>query len=191
MSHRWTKRPQNACRRCGYTWYPRGKDVSRSCPGCGSRDVELAIMALFRAVGTLLVLIAHCVKWLIELAAAGVVWLAKRLGGLFTAVLTWFSTRSRGHGTGSLSQPAPVSRSPLSTKHQPPASPVWANRKWCATRRTVAMFFAWIASVNDDITGLNENPSVLGVLAKLMAILTLAGTAFAVAVVACRSVGLL
>lgn len=31
-----TKRPQNVCRNCGYTWYPRGRYVSTKCPNCGS-----------------------------------------------------------------------------------------------------------------------------------------------------------
>ena len=40
---RWgTKRPQNVCETCGHTWYPRGSDVSISCPNCGNRDVKLA-----------------------------------------------------------------------------------------------------------------------------------------------------
>lgn len=34
-----TLRSQNRCSACGYTWFPRGKGVSLSCPGCGSRNV--------------------------------------------------------------------------------------------------------------------------------------------------------
>ncbi|MDB5308741.1 MAG: hypothetical protein JWO38_2943 [Gemmataceae bacterium] len=29
-------RPLNHCLRCNYTWYPRGRDVSRRCPNCGA-----------------------------------------------------------------------------------------------------------------------------------------------------------
>src|SRR5688572_16710315 len=36
-----TRRPMNQCRRCGYTWHPRGHNLSRSCGNCGSRDVEI------------------------------------------------------------------------------------------------------------------------------------------------------
>src|SRR5436309_385556 len=54
VSVRWTKRPQNVCRSCGYSWYPRGKNVSAQCPRCGSPEVELAIEALLRAVGYLI-----------------------------------------------------------------------------------------------------------------------------------------
>lgn len=34
-----TLRSQNKCSACGYTWFPRGKGISLSCPGCGSRNV--------------------------------------------------------------------------------------------------------------------------------------------------------
>lgn len=35
-----TKRPQNKCKSCGYTWYPRGKSLSNKCPNCGSTQVS-------------------------------------------------------------------------------------------------------------------------------------------------------
>jgi len=35
-----TKRPQNKCKSCGYTWYPRGKYLSIKCPNCGSSKVS-------------------------------------------------------------------------------------------------------------------------------------------------------
>lgn len=37
-----TKRSQNKCRKCGYTWFPRGKNISLKCPSCGSTDVGFA-----------------------------------------------------------------------------------------------------------------------------------------------------
>ena len=36
-----SKRPQNACSRCGHTWFPRGKNVSSCCPRCGCYTVYL------------------------------------------------------------------------------------------------------------------------------------------------------
>lgn len=36
-----TKRPQNKCKSCGNTWYPRGKDISSKCPNCGSNHVSV------------------------------------------------------------------------------------------------------------------------------------------------------
>lgn len=36
-----TKRPQNKCKSCSYTWYPRGKSVSHKCPNCGSKEVAI------------------------------------------------------------------------------------------------------------------------------------------------------
>jgi predicted RNA-binding Zn-ribbon protein involved in translation (DUF1610 family) len=38
---RMTKRPQNFCKRCGYTWYPRGKSISPKCPQCGSTETAI------------------------------------------------------------------------------------------------------------------------------------------------------
>lgn len=37
-----TLRSQNACASCGNTWYPRGKELSSRCPGCGSEAVTFA-----------------------------------------------------------------------------------------------------------------------------------------------------
>ncbi|NRR28659.1 hypothetical protein HSX11_00360 [Oxalobacteraceae bacterium] len=37
-----TKRSQNKCKKCGYTWYPRGKHISLKCPSCGSSEVGYA-----------------------------------------------------------------------------------------------------------------------------------------------------
>jgi len=37
---RLTKRPQNKCGYCKYTWHPRGKNISNRCPNCGSNDVR-------------------------------------------------------------------------------------------------------------------------------------------------------
>lgn len=45
-----TKRPQNVCKNCGYTWYPRGKSVSLKCPKCGSGKVSLAGGGLFAGI---------------------------------------------------------------------------------------------------------------------------------------------
>lgn len=80
MSIHWTKRPQNVCRSCGYSWYPRGKDVSAKCPSCGSPRVELAITAFLRALGYLLaapfVLLAIAARLLFHVgkAIAKLIW---------------------------------------------------------------------------------------------------------------------
>lgn len=52
-----TYRPQNTCHSCGYTWYPRGKDVSLRCPNCGSYETGIDFSGL---IGFLL-LIGLCV----------------------------------------------------------------------------------------------------------------------------------
>lgn len=46
-----TKRSQNKCRACKYTWYPKGKNLSLKCPGCGGTDVGYAGMGLFGQLG--------------------------------------------------------------------------------------------------------------------------------------------
>lgn len=38
-----TLRSQNKCNDCRYTWYPRGKNLSRVCPSCGSEDVGIVM----------------------------------------------------------------------------------------------------------------------------------------------------
>ena len=40
MTKQSTKRPQNQCYSCGYSWYPRGKDKSSRCPECGGHEIE-------------------------------------------------------------------------------------------------------------------------------------------------------
>jgi predicted nucleic acid-binding Zn-ribbon protein len=37
-----TKRAQNQCKTCSYTWHPRGKSLSAKCPKCGGTDVGYA-----------------------------------------------------------------------------------------------------------------------------------------------------
>lgn len=56
-----TLRSQNKCNDCRYTWYPRGKNLSRVCPSCGSENVAtvmnwapllaVAAIALYVAFG--------------------------------------------------------------------------------------------------------------------------------------------
>lgn len=46
-----TKRSQNKCRDCKYTWYPKGKNLSLKCPGCGGTNVGYAGMGLFGQMG--------------------------------------------------------------------------------------------------------------------------------------------
>lgn len=38
-----TLRSQNKCNDCRYTWYPRGKNLSRVCPNCGSENVAIVV----------------------------------------------------------------------------------------------------------------------------------------------------
>ena len=51
-----TKRPKNKCGDCGNTWYPKGRDVSKKCPECGSENVKMASSFLGNLIGLLLIL---------------------------------------------------------------------------------------------------------------------------------------
>ena len=50
-------RPQNRCKKCGYTWHPRGHNVSNKCPNCGSREVSIN----YNLIGALISFIIICV----------------------------------------------------------------------------------------------------------------------------------
>jgi len=62
---------------------------------------------------------------------------------------------------------------------------------WGRLQNSSSSFFAWIASVNDDLTGANENPHLLGALAKMLVIIALAAVAFTGVIVLCRVLGLI
>jgi hypothetical protein len=55
-----TMRPLNECKRCNYTWHPRGKNLSLRCPNCGSRDVAISPIPVVGvlAVGGIVLLLA-------------------------------------------------------------------------------------------------------------------------------------
>jgi len=48
-----TLRPQNRCSKCGYTWHPRGKNLSLKCPKCGHKDVKVVSGTAAAAIGLL------------------------------------------------------------------------------------------------------------------------------------------
>ncbi|MFY9223918.1 MAG: hypothetical protein WAQ98_14705 [Blastocatellia bacterium] len=50
-----TKRPQNVCKSCNYTWHPRGHSLSSKCPKCGSNLTSVGCMGI--ALSMFLVLI--------------------------------------------------------------------------------------------------------------------------------------
>jgi predicted RNA-binding Zn-ribbon protein involved in translation (DUF1610 family) len=149
MGARWTKRPQNICRSCGYSWYPRGKSVSANCPRCGSVEVELAIEALLRAIGYLLaapfVLLAYIARLLFRAARAA----AKLLRAAIS------SARQRA-------EPATTA-----TIHS-----IARLLKTCSTGAIVP--FRWLYSVKDDLLclaqGEQERVNPVAVFAKLLVV---------------------
>lgn len=84
MEEQFTKRPQNWCHSCGYSWYPRGKDRSLNCPKCGDEDVEVELqdlsnfedhwdgMTLFTAFVVVPFLSFFGTLYLVYLAATGI-----------------------------------------------------------------------------------------------------------------------
>ncbi len=48
-----TKRSQNKCNDCHYTWYPKGKNLSRECPNCKSKNVKIVGPGLGSILGGL------------------------------------------------------------------------------------------------------------------------------------------
>jgi len=59
---RWTYRPQNRCRDCGYTWFPRGRNLSVQCPNCASRATEV-VSALPGFIGLAIIIVSGVVVW--------------------------------------------------------------------------------------------------------------------------------
>jgi predicted RNA-binding Zn-ribbon protein involved in translation (DUF1610 family) len=188
--NRWTKHPQNACRRCNYTWYPRGKHISHRCPRCGSQNVELAITAFFRVIAEMVLALFQFCRILILAMLAIVRWLLKSSGkairGVYTLVVNQvFSLSTRSKKPSSL-------RSSLPVPHRSSRSKTGSlGRLLSGLRSLTATFFAWVASVNDDLTGVNNNPHAFGVLAKILVIFALAAIAFVGIFFISRSFGLI
>jgi predicted nucleic acid-binding Zn-ribbon protein len=51
-----TKRQQNKCNSCGYTWYPRGKNISLKCPSCGGSEISI-VASRIGGVGVVLLIV--------------------------------------------------------------------------------------------------------------------------------------
>lgn len=52
------KRAKNTCSDCGYTWDPRGKDLSQKCPKCGEGNVVGDMSGCFLFAGVVVVAVA-------------------------------------------------------------------------------------------------------------------------------------
>ncbi|MDD5668537.1 MAG: hypothetical protein PHE58_00690 [Candidatus Omnitrophica bacterium] len=71
----YTKRPQNCCSSCGYTWYPRGHEVSTNCPRCGAEktyNLDAAIQA-FQTKVILIVLGSLCIIFIAYYIVSGII----------------------------------------------------------------------------------------------------------------------
>jgi hypothetical protein len=148
----WTKRPLNHCRACGYTWYPRGHNVSACCPRCGGPEVELALIGCLRALFYLV-----AAPWIL---AGLLVW--EVLRGLWTlgGLLGWLFLRGlRALGVG-----VSITVHEATERSRPARSAVWeATRGWIAeiARRCfagIAFGLSWIASAKDDLFAGEDRP---------------------------------
>lgn len=57
------KRPQNICKNCDHTWYPKGHNLSQKCPECGSQNVRIN-----RNESTLLIAVLGAITFLVSLS---------------------------------------------------------------------------------------------------------------------------
>ena len=47
------RRPHNECRSCGYTWYPRGKDLSLNCPRCHGAEIGITLWEKIKFIASI------------------------------------------------------------------------------------------------------------------------------------------
>lgn len=52
-----TMRPLNECKDCKHTWHPRGHNLSRRCPNCGSRAVAISTLPAAGVLGIVVVVL--------------------------------------------------------------------------------------------------------------------------------------
>lgn len=169
MAIHWTKRPQNFCRSCGYSWYPRGKSRSAQCPQCGSPEVELALEGCLRAIGFLIALPFLPILLAVQLVIAigtllfrGIGWvvrlIATVIGRSVPAVGRWLGT-----GAGEISQRAtPLVASVVSGL---------AATLGKHLRSAGVFAFRWVASVKDDLQGeADREINPVSLIAKLLVI---------------------
>jgi hypothetical protein len=83
----WTKRPQNFCPSCGYSWYPRGKNRSAQCPRCGGTAVDLPFEAFLRALTSLIMGLGALLRLLLELLGSLLRWLFMLLAPIVRGVI--------------------------------------------------------------------------------------------------------
>lgn len=177
MTIRWTKRPQNTCRTCHNTWYPRGKSLSDRCPRCGSPEVEFIYSGCLRAIFYLLASPFILIGFLLQAIVTAVIFLvsgvASVLWSLVRLVARTVTGSARAGGTAvkwSADKAVPVGGW-LVDRSRPLLSKAgeWLR---VAGRHAIAgiVFVArWVASAKNDLLGEGErevNP--ISLIAKLL-----------------------
>jgi hypothetical protein len=170
MSIRFTKRPQNFCSSCGYSWYPRGKSVSAACPRCGSEGVTTLLGALLNVLFALLTLPLLPIALLVRLATALIALLVRLATALIAPTLSLGGRAATqaapavGHAIASLV--TRLARAAYAAE-RPIASLV--TRLARAAYAAAAFSVKWVASARDDLYAEGDhevNPTVL--VAKLL-----------------------
>jgi hypothetical protein len=163
MGVRWTKRPQNFCGACGYSWYPKGKNRAAQCPRCGSPQVELAfegcLRALFYLVASPLILVIIVFQLLVRFLAGA----AKILARAVPVVGRWTGRRATTIAEWS----APLRGAVFAR----------AARLAKSLHSHILFIIRWVVSVKEDLFGTAEreiNP--LSLVSKLLVIVALSTT---------------
>jgi len=124
----WTKRAQNICKDCSYTWYPRGKYLSIKCPNCGSRSVALAPFG----------------------------WVAFGLVLLFTFFVRTRAFHSIGNPTKEVIAASPAAGLPATPLKAPPRTPITDEAQREAIRRFPALGVAGSAMNAEFVSRYNQ-----------------------------------
>ena len=196
LGRRWTKRPQNFCRSCGYSWYPQGHNRSSKCPNCKSPKVDLALEACLRAIVHLLAapfILLAWVLWALAIVTvftiSGIV-LAVRFVARPIARLLGIAVVSGSHASGAAAKWSARAAVPVGSWIVERSRPLLVKvslrmRRGGYLAVVGASFLArWVASAKEDLLGdADRDVNPVSLIAKL---LTLAVTSTAIIIVAIK-----
>jgi hypothetical protein len=182
MSSRWTMRPRNGCRDCGHTWFPRGANLSVTCPRCGGGRTETEAMAVSRAFGEVLALPILLLFYLARLTllalvlAVGLVILPLRL--------LWRMVAGGGRAAAAATPWVVERAKPLLTASRMALVAV-ARRGWAAA----AFIGQWVGSARHDLLDDSEEPrNPISLTLKLVVGVVLTGAAVVLLIQTVRAV---
>src|SRR5262249_54590086 len=149
-------RSLNKCNSCGDTWYPRGRDLSRRCPSCGSGNVVYAPFLFdFSGTGG-----SGCASVFgAVFLMVGLAWCASSVCGSSSASSS-SSARTSSYSPHPSSAPAVLKESGTVTLTR--ECPIWAldtERRPIILRRGQAGETFPILARNDETTGVRADGS--------------------------------